>query len=277
MPTEKVINLAERRHEKNPFRKRELYIVGGEHCLSRLDPKQAKDFVNLEMGLIEMIALRKRCTGFFEDGMSKEDAGFFNRLIANLEASDGPGQERMLEHLWEGEEKADGYGAALSIEMMAGIRKAGIRISYLPMEEPFDALGILEGKIPFEEFDILLGVMENAINDLGEEEGREMLRSIIHGNQQYWELLMRERDPTIFGNVSKYAEERNIMLIGRDHLLDDFRKKKHNFEVRRVDLVEGAPGVIQMRGSMPPSLKPIFDSLGRQNAGLEVQVTFSDT
>jgi len=276
MPTEKVIDLAERRqrHGKNPFKKRELFIVGGQHCVPWEPPGRTKNFMDLQSALIGKIAARKKCTGYFEDGMSKADAFIFNGLLERLVVSDYNGRMDLLEKIQMGEKAADDYGSLVSLKMMYSLRMQGIPIQYLETEAEMDPLEVLHGKLPFSVFEQLVFASELMTDNLGPEEGADILCSMLHGNPLCWAILMNARDRSIFEKVSKNAKESNVMFIGRSHALDPFNENGQGFEVHRVDFKAGDGGNITVYGGMPSVFAEDFRTLAGIDASIRLEVEF---
>jgi hypothetical protein len=195
-----------------PLVERELFVIGGKHSVSGRG-EEVKHMVDLQTKALEMIAMARRCTAYFEDNMSRESAWIYNSMLERILNG-----EDLLTRIAALEKKKREYGYVRKFESMARIWKAGIPITHLPTE---DSNGFLSSIVYLYRLPIVA------------------------------DMLGAWRDSRIFQNVCQFGHDKNIIFIGSEHRLRDFAEKEHDFRIWRIDFVEDTYNIV-VGGSLPP-------------------------
>ncbi len=269
--------LPSKRHERNPLKRRELYIVGGKHGCPFDDLEQKQEvmrFVRLQNTLIGNIAIKRKCTGFFADGCEGWSAKLMNERTMDFFNADENGRREILRNMVEFEDSVNECGYSSTASMIVRVMDAGIPIVHLQTEDALDYVEILNGKIPQEEFEKLRLAKMEIEATMGKEDMDVLFFTRLYGRRDWARIIDAVREPGIFRNICEYGHERNILFIGRSHRLREFKGNGHDFIVHRVDFFDSKSGWIAIRGTMPEILRDEFESLKEDDKKTRIEVDF---
>ena len=242
-----------------------LYIIRGEHTDELLDDiamKEASACYDLHLNIVGAIARKTGCSAYFSDGQKQEEAKLFNSLLNAAALSPSVAEELMsIMQNCAGEVKGS-EDAVKDFQLFLQLRREGIPIKFMPTEGKIDHFEILksatlEGKLPLRDY-----VSSRLLVNQGGDPDLLILSNKVGP------FLNDYRDRCVFENVRDFAEQTNILFMGRDHALKDFADRPHPFAIHEMEIYYDSG--VHIRGNVPSFCKPLLEA----SEGVEQRVAY---
>lgn len=233
-----------------------LLIIKGEHTDPALDETAVAEVMQchkVQLELILAIARYYKKIGYFSDYMLQDDVDFYNEFLEKYLASKTT-QEKQLRI-----ESIIATGKAIKMPELgeeysafATMASEGIKVILKKTEEKLDIEAILRGNIPDNEYRDLVQVVK----------GKDP--SILQWLDRYAYLFFSWRDTNVFSNVMAQAESANVLFMGLQHPLKDFKEEPHEFMLYQVK-IRYTNGRVEMEGELPLHLETVVRSMEKRN------------
>jgi len=240
-----------------------VYIIGNEHG-SVFTPKEELDYLRksqtITSNLIRILAVSERITHLFSESSTEENYESSEDFLAKLVNMGEKESTKLVNEIIK-KVKDHGMESLVSYLEIAKVRRLGINIKHYPTECTFfdDEIKLLEDY--FKIFSL-----DKKVDDKFRENLERLTKGmsaderalVCYDIPLISSLLLKTRDFYILSNLKKYSGDKNLIVIGRAHKLEDVSKDK-DFKVFRIDVAN------EFSGDMPKNIREEIEAYASEN------------